>query len=155
LDAGASSLPEGVGMKSAAIISAGLAVMMLAASCSEPITDLQPSIAVIYGSVTDLRDAPVDGAFVQVYIYPLDRDCTTEDGWLAGTRVTRDGRYGIMGTFLHVAREQVCVSVRVRPPEGSGLGEARVDGDTVTFIHESATPPVDSVRVDVQLPDTP
>lgn len=42
------------------------------ASCGEPI-DLQPSIAIVYGTVLTPHHEPVSGVAVWIYARPLDR----------------------------------------------------------------------------------
>ena len=127
-------------------------ISLLLVGCGAEPVDLQPSIAIIYGSVRDADDTPVSGATVAIHALPLDR-CDEQEGWLAVTTTTDPaGTYRGVGAYVHVAEETLCLAVRVRPPASTSLGEAVVTGDTVTFIHESRTPPVDSVRVDVMLP---
>jgi hypothetical protein len=132
------------------------ALLALCACGQDPIVDLLPSIAVVYGDVTTQGGVAVAGAFVTVHVRdpqqcdgPVDPNSDSNDG-----TATTDagGHYRVRAKFLHYERIERCMAVRATSPAGSGLGEATVTGANVTFIHESLTPPVDSVRVDLVLP---
>ena len=129
-------------------------VLWLPACGQNPVGDLQPSIAIVYGSVATQEGLPIAGAFVRVYVRdPLRCDGPVDDGWLGGgTTTDATGRYRARATYLHYSRIERCLAVRATAPASSGLGEATVTGALVTFIHEALTPPVDSVRVNVTLP---
>ena len=126
-------------------------------ACESSPTGIQPSVAVVYGSVQAEDSTPVAGESVRMLVYPLDAGgCEDGEESLAGWATTDDsGGYRVVGAFLHVQRADMCVAIEARPPEGAGLGEARVAGAEVTFIHKPDTPPLDSVRVDVVLPQVP
>jgi hypothetical protein len=121
-------------------------------ACSSGVeADLFPSIAVIHGVVRDPNGTPVAGVFVQVFIDDAGK-CTAQPEWLAGRETTHtDGRYSVRGTFLHIDREEMCVWLRVRPRDGSGLREGGGYVGTVVFTHQPLTPPLDSLKADVVL----
>lgn len=122
-------------------------------ACDERTVGLRPSIAVIYGSATDTSGAPVGDALVSIYAVPLDRcGASTKGALVATSRTNEGGLYRAVGHFIHVSRETMCLAVHASSPAGLGLRDTTIVGDTVTFIHESLTPPVDSVRVDIVFP---
>jgi hypothetical protein len=120
-------------------------------------TDLQTSVAVAYGKITSPYGEIAEDAAVRFNIINLD-SCKTglpekSNVWMARSdRSDNNGSYKIMGKYLHVSEETVCVVMEVYPPEElSGFDTTYVWGDSVTFRHESLTPPIDSVNIDIVL----
>jgi hypothetical protein len=136
---------------------AGVAIgaALLVSCTSDPTDGLQPSIAVFYGSIVTADGTPVSGAHVRVLIgLAEDHTCGPID-WLAGAASTDiSGAYSVTGTFLHVSSAEMCVVLEVSPASGSGLLPRSVEAGRVRFIHQSRTPPVDSLYVEVELEPT-
>ena len=116
---------------------------------------LQPSIAVVYGHVMTADGVAVGDALVTVRGTALSfggcKPIPEENFGLSFGRTDGAGFYRHVGQFLGFAREDVCLVVTVTPLSGSGLLPKTVSGEIVTFILKSHTPPVDSVRVDIEL----
>ena len=126
--------------------------MGMVASCS-PISenqDVQPSVAIVYGVVSNEAQEPIAGADVAIEAFPGTCDAGEP---LASDRAITDatGSYRKLVGGPHVRRFDACVAVRVTPPSGTDYQETTRRGATVTFVYEANTPPIDSVRVDVQL----
>ncbi|NIM49070.1 MAG: hypothetical protein GTO22_07395 [Gemmatimonadales bacterium] len=107
----------------------------------------------VYGRVATDDGSPVPDAFVKVHaLLPATCDRFIGDAPPNGTAFTDEsGRYRVVAKSIHVSRMEHCLAVHVTAPGGTGLTESTVRGALVTFIYESLTPPVDSVRVDVTL----
>lgn len=117
--------------------------------CSTP-TDLQPSVAIVHGTVNSELGQSIEGARVQVFLSPLEicefPDHETPDGTaLSGT----DGRYSIRVQYLHVAEGVLCGFVVGTPPAGSELRGDTASAVEITVRHESRVPPMDSVQVNL------
>jgi len=72
---------------------------------------------------------------------------------MAGSAYTNaDGFYKITGKYIHIPEETVCVVMEAIPPEElDAFDTTYVWGDSVTFRHESLTPPIDSVKITIVL----
>ena len=126
--------------------------MGMVASCSSinDNQDVQPSVAIVYGVVSNQAQEPIAGADVAIEAFP--GTCDTGEP-LASDRTTTDatGSYRKLVGGPHVRRFDACVAVRVTPPSGTNYQEATRHGAMVTFVHEANTPPIDSIRVDIDL----
>lgn len=125
---------------------------ILTAGCAEAPGVPEPThTATVFGHVTTPAGAPVAGARVVVTADRAGR-CPADGAEyldLPGERATTDAAGAYRATahvFLDVSSG--CVRVDVLPPSGTPLSHASVSAGAVRF----GAQPVDSVRVDVQLP---
>jgi hypothetical protein len=130
----------------------GLGGAWLLAGCAEAPAQPKPNHAsTVYGRVTTPAGAPVQGARIFV-VGDVNGRCPAAGGEyldLPADQALTDasGSYRASArVFLDVSSG--CVHLDVMPPPGSALGSASVSGGPVRY----GWPPVDSVRVDVQLP---
>lgn len=131
-----------------------MAALIVPAACAQNPVDLQPSLAIAYGVVARPDRTPVVGALVHIHARD-PRNChkaldarSLPDGT---ARTDSAGSYRAVVKWLHVSRMELCLAVRAIPRPGSDLRDLTVTGARVTFTHESLTPPIDSVKVDVTL----
>lgn len=124
-------------------------------SVEEPGSDLIPSIAIAYGSVTTDSNTPISGAHVIFNIFEA-KNCNTSvpDSmlWNAGYEPTnQEGKYRIKGLYMNVRKEKFCVALKVRSPDENEYESLIVPGKSVVFRRKTMTPPVDSVEVNAIL----
>jgi hypothetical protein len=109
--------------------------------------------AFVYGQVLTAAGAPVPGARVRANVHDDSASCRPgASGLTGGSPATSDaaGRYRQL-VSAPVLPTELCVSVLVTPPAGSGLSEAGVAGGRVRLLPDTSTVR-DSLRVDVRLP---
>lgn len=127
-------------------------ILGLIGCSSDPTTGpLEPSLAIVYGTVVGDGGIPVHNARVDVTAY--FGNCNPLFDWQAGVGLTdENGFYRLVLKYVHVSAERACLSVHASPPEGRDLQAITVAVAEVTFIHQAYTPPVDSVEVNISLP---
>lgn len=131
--------------------SAGVAVLTFAA-CSSPVGDvsLQPSVAIVYGTVQGFEQAEVGTADVSVEAFL--GACGSADPFASHrTSTGSTGDYRAVLGGPHVDSTRTCVRVTVTPPPEGEYVESVESGGVLMFRHEALTPPIDSLRVDVVL----
>jgi hypothetical protein len=109
--------------------------------------------AVVYGRILSAAGTPVPGATVSANVHGQSANCRPGGpGLTGGFPVTSDsaGNYRQVVT-APVAPTELCVSVRVVPPTGSGLSTAGASGSRVRVLPDTSSVR-DSVRVDVRVP---
>lgn len=109
--------------------------------------------AVVFGRILSAAGTPVVGATVSANVHGEAANCRPGGpGLTGGFPVTSDtaGNYRQVVT-APVAPTELCVSVRVVPPTGSGLSPAEASGSRVRML-PNASATRDSVRVDIRVP---
>lgn len=130
------------------------AIASLVTGCGSPAeVGLLPSVAVVYGTVTSESGRGASDVHVSAFIRPLD-DCEPQPelGAPSGTsRTHTQGEYSVRLHGPHVSEMEVCILVRAIPPTGSSFEETVVIGGELLLRHQTLTPPIDSLRVDLTL----
>jgi hypothetical protein len=109
--------------------------------------------AVVYGRVLSAAGAPVPGATVRANVHTDSTSCRPGGPGLTGGAPATSDTAGYYRQLVAapVSPTELCVSVRVTPPTGSGLSPAGEAGGRVRM-HPDTSAVRDSLRVDVRLP---
>ncbi len=138
-----------------------LAALIAAAGCSEITSggsDRTPAVVAVEGQVLDPSGTGVQDAGVTITMHET-ADCESSTLREASGPSGPDGRFGALvglnDTGSDFQPREVCLDVRAEPPSARPeLGAAEQTGLGATLRRQDATQPVDTVEVELTLPET-
>jgi hypothetical protein len=129
-------------------LAASAVVLLGMASCENPVCAcVVPASALVVGRVSRAGGASVSGTRLFAYV-DEDRNRCIQSAALSGmTDANSQGEYRL-GLAVAIALDSVCVFVRARAPQGSGLRDTLLGPLRLSVRYQ---PPIDSTRLDVVL----